>query len=75
MWLFATIDLLFFIINLILRKRDLKAELNDYRRMGYQGAVKKGKGKQKEQPAGPKGPGPGNRPMNAQQANARPANG
>ena len=30
--------LLFVIINLILRKRDLKAELNDYRRIGYGGA-------------------------------------
>jgi len=40
--------LLFVIINLILRKRDLKAELNDYRRMGY-GSGKKGGKKSKAQ--------------------------
>ena len=56
--------LLFIIINLILRKRDLKSELNEYRKMGFQKPVGKKNAKGGNAPA-QAGQMPPNRPMGA----------
>ena len=56
--------LLFIIINLILRKRDLKSELNEYRKMGFQKPVGKKNAKGGNAPV-QAGQMPPNRPMGA----------